>query len=94
MSQQTTLHATEEGTALHVVGSVSVVAERGQASGESCHREPWQERKLKYPGSGTHADPYVVDWDLGDPENPYNWSNTRKWAITGQVSHPFEFRLR
>ncbi|KAH9853982.1 MFS general substrate transporter [Lenzites betulinus] len=40
----------------------------------------------KFPGQGTHADPYVVDWDLGDPENPYNWSNRKKWAITFQLA--------
>ena len=39
----------------------------------------------KYPGSGTHEDPFVVDWSLGDPENPYNWSKARKWLITLQV---------
>lgn len=39
----------------------------------------------RYPGTGTRGDPFVVDWDLGDPENPYNWSTRRKWAITSQV---------
>lgn len=39
-----------------------------------------------YPGRGTIADPYLVDWDLGDPENPYNWPTRRKWLITSQVS--------
>ena len=41
----------------------------------------------KYVGSGTHEDPYLVDWDIADPENPYNWSRRRKWAITAQASH-------
>ena len=40
----------------------------------------------KYPGRGTAEDPFVVDWDLGDPENPFNWSVLRKWIITLQVS--------
>lgn len=40
---------------------------------------------VSYPGSGTAQDPYVVDWDKGDPEDPYNWSPRRKWAITLQV---------
>ncbi|KAF8892701.1 major facilitator superfamily domain-containing protein, partial [Infundibulicybe gibba] len=39
-----------------------------------------------YPGSGTPTDPYVVDWDLGDPKDPYNWSNLRKWVITMQLA--------
>ena len=42
-------------------------------------------KTAKYQGSGTHTDPYVVDWELGDPENPFNWSRRRKWAITAQV---------
>lgn len=39
----------------------------------------------KYPGSGTSDCPYVVDWDVGDPGNPYNWSHNRKWLTTLQV---------
>lgn len=39
-------------------------------------------------GSGTTGDPFIVDWDLDDPENPYNWSNTRRWLITAQVKVP------
>ena len=48
----------------------------------------WQDKSLKNPGKGTHADPYVVDWDLADPENPFNWSNRRRWVITFQVGVP------
>lgn len=40
----------------------------------------------KYRGRGTPEDPFVVDWDLGDPENPFNWSVARKWLITLQAS--------
>ncbi len=42
-----------------------------------------------YLGSGTPTDPYIVDWDLNDPEDPYNWSKTKKWAITMQVCSLF-----
>lgn len=38
-----------------------------------------------YSGRGTHEDPFIVDWDEQDPENPYNWSKARKWLITIQV---------
>lgn len=38
-----------------------------------------------YTGSGSAADPHVVDWDLNDPEDPYNWPRARKWLITAQV---------
>lgn len=48
----------------------------------------------KYPGSGTPHDPYIVDWDSGDKENPYNWTNPRKWTITAQVSTPWRVRHR
>jgi hypothetical protein len=44
-----------------------------------------------YLGSGSTDDPYVVDWDLNDPEDPYNWSKRRKWLITMQVRLPFSF---
>ncbi|KAF4603947.1 hypothetical protein EYR40_001122 [Pleurotus pulmonarius] len=39
-----------------------------------------------YTGSGTQDDPYVVDWDLGDPESPYNWTKRKKWIITMQLA--------
>ena len=39
----------------------------------------------KYPGLGTREDPFIVDWDVDDPENPYNWSKSKKWLITLQV---------
>ncbi|KAF8163013.1 major facilitator superfamily domain-containing protein [Crassisporium funariophilum] len=45
---------------------------------------PVQERS--YMGSGTQDDPYVVDWDLNDPEDPYNWPNLQKWIITAQLA--------
>jgi len=45
-------------------------------------------QRTKYTGSGTANDPFVVDWDLKDPENPYNWFKFKKWIITAQVLHP------
>ena len=39
----------------------------------------------RYPGGGTGENPFVVDWDPKDPENPFNWSRGRKWLITLQV---------
>jgi hypothetical protein len=45
-----------------------------------------------YTGSGTPDDPYVVDWDLNDPDDPYNWPKAKKWLITAQVRfHPISF---
>lgn len=41
--------------------------------------------ETRYSGSGTAEDPYVVDWNPDDPENPYNWSKTRRWVYTFQV---------
>lgn len=94
MSQTTTLHATDEeaphskfhfGRASVPLGSDPGMGTKAKAKAAirpSQAEEPWQK---KYPGKGTYEDPYVVDWDLGDPENPFNWSRTRKWAITAQV---------
>lgn len=42
----------------------------------------------KYPGRGTSEDPFIVDWDQNDPENPFNWPKRRKWLITMQVCLP------
>lgn len=39
----------------------------------------------QYPGRGTEDDPYVVDWDLADVQNPFNWNKFHKWIITAQV---------
>jgi hypothetical protein len=39
-----------------------------------------------YAGSGTSGDPFIVDWDLDDREDPYNWSKNKKWLMTMQVS--------
>ncbi|KAF9450774.1 MFS general substrate transporter [Macrolepiota fuliginosa MF-IS2] len=39
-----------------------------------------------YPGSGTFEDPYIVDWDPNDPEDPYNWSKVRRCFITAQLA--------
>ncbi|OBZ75648.1 putative transporter mfs2 [Grifola frondosa] len=72
MSQQSTLHALDEEAALETPGSV-----------KSSHAVTTLDEK-KYPGSGTRDDPYVVDWDLGDAENPFNWPNDRKWLMTFQ----------
>ncbi|KDR73421.1 hypothetical protein GALMADRAFT_608214 [Galerina marginata CBS 339.88] len=53
---------------------------------------PTDEEKLPqvklrtYMGNGTAEDPYVVDWDLNDPEDPYNWTNVWKWVITAQLA--------
>lgn len=38
-----------------------------------------------YPGSGTLQDPFVVDWDVQDAENPLNFHRCKKWIITSQV---------
>jgi len=47
---------------------------------------PSLEDAYSYPGSGTLADPYIVDWVPSDPDDPYNWSNTLKWTITAQLA--------
>ncbi|KAK6213333.1 major facilitator superfamily transporter [Colletotrichum tabaci] len=39
-----------------------------------------------YPGSGTEADPFLVQWIPHDPRNPMLFSKTTKWFITMMVS--------
>ncbi|KAF9002027.1 major facilitator superfamily domain-containing protein [Cyathus striatus] len=49
------------------------------APSPSVHPQP-------YVGSGTLDDPFVVDWELDDPENPYSWPKVQKWIITAQLA--------
>ncbi|KZT65476.1 MFS general substrate transporter [Daedalea quercina L-15889] len=43
--------------------------------------------EARYPGSGTAEDPYIVDWETDDPENPYNWSTARRWTLTFELAY-------
>jgi hypothetical protein len=38
-----------------------------------------------YPSDGTLGNPFVVDWDRDDPENPNNWPKRSRWLLTCQV---------
>lgn len=40
----------------------------------------------QWEGSGTHEDPYLVEFLPADPENPKNFSNARKWFYTATVT--------
>ncbi|KIM30841.1 hypothetical protein M408DRAFT_271319 [Serendipita vermifera MAFF 305830] len=40
----------------------------------------------RYPGEGTRENPFVVDWDKEDHENPYNWPKRRRWLLTAQIA--------
>ena len=85
MSQSTTLHATDEETALRLHHDVERGPPNGTESGGPGKKSLKFTPASRYPGTGTRGDPYLVDWDIGDAENPFNWSKTRKWTITGQV---------
>ncbi|KAG8808115.1 hypothetical protein FRC17_004124 [Serendipita sp. 399] len=37
-------------------------------------------------GQGTKEDPYIVEWDTDDDEDPYNWPKSRKWLLTYQLA--------
>lgn len=76
-SESKHMSETPEGPAIYVDGArretaVSIIA--------PTTAEP------RYAGYGTLESPYVVDWGLEDPENPYNWRQLRKWQITFQAS--------
>ena len=85
MSQTTTLHADEEAVRKVEQAPNSDTKTAASPSAPPSSDCAWRDKPLKYPGKGTHADPYVVDWGLADPENPFNWSSRRRWAITFQV---------
>ncbi|CAK9781173.1 unnamed protein product [Cutaneotrichosporon oleaginosum] len=38
-----------------------------------------------FPGAGTPADPFLVDWAPGERANPYNWPRPYRWAITSVI---------
>lgn len=44
------------------------------------------EKNHVYEGRGTEQDPYVVEFQEADPENPMNWGQTRKWFIAWIVT--------
>lgn len=53
-----------------------------QHSKEEAHYHP----SSPYHGSGTALDPFVVEFGVGDPRNPMNFSAARKWMITSVVT--------
>lgn len=44
------------------------------------------EKQYLYNGQGTPEDPFIVEFQKDDPENPMNWSPLRKWFITAIVT--------
>lgn len=44
------------------------------------------EKSRLYDGHGTEEDPFVVEFQQDDLENPMNWSQLRKWFITTIVT--------
>lgn len=53
-----------------------------EAAANSVHDEEAAIGNGRYRGLGTKANPYVVEWDIGDTEEPYNWPKSRKWPLT------------
>lgn len=39
------------------------------------------EKNNVYEGHGTEQDPFIVEFQEGDPENPMNWGKIRRWFI-------------
>lgn len=48
--------------------------------------QPLIEVSANYTGDGTEKSPYIVSWNPGDPDDPYNWPRTYKWLITVQLA--------
>ena len=40
------------------------------------------EKSHYYNGQGTEREPFLVDFQKDDPDNPMNWSQFRKWFVT------------
>lgn len=53
-----------------------------EAAAKSVHDEEAAIGNGRYRGLGTKDNPYVVEWDIGDIEEPYNWPKSRKWPLT------------
>ncbi|EKM55718.1 uncharacterized protein PHACADRAFT_256541 [Phanerochaete carnosa HHB-10118-sp] len=71
---------------VQVIPRVRDEEEAGSTHSSKSEPQASQAVTSKYPGTGTPDDPYVIYWDVGDPENPFNWSTKRKWAITLQMA--------
>ena len=58
-----------------------------QASEKECGAIPRDNENQPEPEDGTQSseDPYLVKWDVNDPENPRNWSVTYKFWVTFQL---------
>ena len=71
--------------------------EEGQKNTKLTSQSDDSHVRKDYLGKGTREDPFLVDWDSEDPENPFNWSKGRKWLITLQVctfDKPFRQNMR
>ncbi|KAG8834086.1 hypothetical protein FRC20_007528, partial [Serendipita sp. 405] len=66
-------------------GANQTVIETSEDQG-AVNSSPTASSQRRYRGRGTQDDPYVVDWDDDDKEDPYNWTKTRKWLLTYQLA--------
>lgn len=48
--------------------------------------EKFAKQQSKVPITDSNSDVVLVDYEENDPENPLNWSSTRKWLIVSAVS--------
>ncbi|WRT66674.1 uncharacterized protein IL334_003634 [Kwoniella shivajii] len=56
---------------------------RSDSNGEaSTDEQVYVESHFSYPGKGTLAEPYLVDFGPDDKTNPYNWNKTYRWWLT------------
>ena len=44
------------------------------------------EATSQYDGLGTKESPYIVEFQRKDPNNPFHWTQRRKWLITSIVT--------
>ncbi|KAK8212323.1 major facilitator superfamily domain-containing protein [Phyllosticta capitalensis] len=67
---------------VHTEPSTSTFAEKSTKDLESGVIEPIHETET----SANDKDPFVVDWEPNDSENPQNWPYKRKWSVIGMIS--------
>jgi len=67
------------------------MAEHPEQAGKDDEEKPGRRRHTQSQqpprhGQGTASDPFIVEFQAGDPLNPMNFSSTRKWLITSVVT--------
>ncbi|KAG0642276.1 major facilitator superfamily domain-containing protein [Tuber brumale] len=61
--------------------TISIRTFHGEDAGATDYSEPLPVEAMRIEGV-VERDKHVIYWEQGDPDNPHNWSNGRKWMIS------------